>query len=123
MKQLGIILSLLTLAGCAVTAPPQSELSKANFGELPVNYQELIKNDMPQRLKDPYSAQYEFSSPYKAWCQSGFSFYYGWLVPITINAKNSYGGYTGKQPKAYMINNGAARDFTAPYQTGGCGKA
>jgi hypothetical protein len=27
--------------------------------------------------------------------KSGFTTYYGWLVPFTLNAKNSYGGYVG----------------------------
>lgn len=98
-------------------------MATANFGNLPDSYQEIVRNEILQRLKDPQSAQFEFATPYKAWCKSGFTTFYGWLVPLTVNAKNSYGGYVGRKPMAYLISEGIARDFTSPFQVGGCGKA
>ena len=58
---------------------------------------------MSARLKDPYSARYDFNEPFKGWCKSGFTTYYGWLVPFTLNAKNSYGGYVVEE-KLFVLD-------------------
>ncbi|WP_262120388.1 hypothetical protein [Serratia ficaria] len=120
IKPISIVFTAIILGGC-VSAPSTEELKNANYGEMPSNYQEIIKDNMSGRLKDPYSAQYTFKKPTKGWCKSGFSTYYGWLVLTSINAKNSYGGYTGSQTYLYLINKNSARDYTASFQTGGCG--
>ncbi|HGH0737155.1 TPA: hypothetical protein ACJHGZ_005666, partial [Klebsiella pneumoniae] len=91
--------------------------------KLPENYQEIIKGSMSARLKDPYSARYDFNEPFKGWCKSGFTTYYGWLVPFTLNAKNSYGGYVGNKSYLYLVNKNNAIDYTASFQVGGCGKS
>ncbi|MGR7280096.1 hypothetical protein ACU61T_16665 [Klebsiella aerogenes] len=122
IKPLAIILSTIILGGC-VSAPNHEELSKADYGNLPENYQDLIKENMSGRLKDPYSAQYRFVEPYKGWCKSGFTTYYGWLVPFSLNAKNSYGGYVGNKSYLYIVNKNNAQDYTSSYQVGGCGKS
>lgn len=119
--KISVISVSIVLAGC-VSAPNSSEINSANYGVLPNNYQDVIKSEMGKRLKDPNSAEYDFSQPYKAWCKSGFTTFYGWLAPFSLNAKNSYGGYTGAQTFVYLINDKSVRDFTSPYQVGGCGK-
>ena len=54
---------------------------------LPANYRDLIDAYFVATLKDPDSRRIDYgSNPY------------GSLVCGTVNAKNSYGGYTGKQP-------------------------
>ncbi|MCD9959420.1 hypothetical protein LVT17_27945, partial [Klebsiella pneumoniae] len=80
-------------------------------------------NKASARLKDPYSARYDFNEPFKGWCKSGFTTYYGWLVPFTLNAKNSYGGYVGNKSYLYLVNKNNAIDYTASFQVGGCGKS
>jgi len=114
-----LTVSVLALSGCA-SAPSETAIKQADFGTLPTDYQSGVKEDLSSRLKDPDSAKYVFLTPSKAWCQSGFTYSYGWLIPLTVNAKNSFGGYTGKKPIAYLYTNGVYRDFTAPYQVGGC---
>ncbi|HCD8204972.1 TPA: hypothetical protein ND709_004620, partial [Klebsiella michiganensis] len=94
IKKTAVVFTVMLLGGC-VSAPDKAELSRADYGKLPDNYQEIIKDSMSARLKDPYSARYDFNEPFKGWCKSGFTTYYGWLVPFTLNAKNSYGGYVG----------------------------
>lgn len=122
INKVAIVFSALLLGGC-VSAPDKAELSRADYGKLPESYQETIKDSMAWRLKDPYSAVYKFNEPYKGWCKSGFTTYYGWLVPFTLNAKNSYGGYVGSKTYLYLVNRNSATDFTASFQTGGCGKS
>jgi hypothetical protein len=53
---------------------------------LPQNYREQIDADFVRTLKDPDSRKIEYKgNPY------------GSLVCGTVNARNSYGGYTGQQ--------------------------
>lgn len=120
MKKLSLC-ALILLVGC-VSSPSKNELSNANYGELPNDYQNSIKSSVGSRLKDPYSAIYEFGTPYKGWCQSGFTTLFGWIVPFSLNAKNSYGGYTGISPNAVMFIDGVPRDINSPMQVGGCGR-
>lgn len=111
-----------SLAGC-VSAPDKSELAKANYGELPENYQQQVKVTVGSRLKDPYSAVYDFKNPFKGWCKSGFTTMYGWVIPFTLNAKNSYGAYAGASPKTFMFYKGNLVDVTPSSSVGGCGQS
>ncbi|EIX9252131.1 TPA: hypothetical protein MAQ12_003925 [Klebsiella pneumoniae] len=122
IKKAAVVFTVMLLGGC-VSAPDKAELSRADYGKLPDNYQEIIKGSMSARLKDPYSARYDFNEPFKGWCKSGFTTYYGWLVPFTLNAKNSYGGYVGNKSYLYLVNKNNAIDYTASFQVGGCGKS
>lgn len=73
--------------------------ANTNFGKFPSSgYKAQIKNTMDKTLKDPYSSKYTFASPFKGYInhkETGDLFWKGWVVPFTLNAKNSYGGYTG----------------------------
>jgi hypothetical protein len=64
-------------------------------------------------LKDPVSAQYRFSEPRKGLLKpwSGGKFY-GYLVLTAINAKNSYGGYTGFKNAMFVIRNGQVVQYS-----------
>ncbi|EFL80900.1 hypothetical protein [Actinobacillus pleuropneumoniae] len=87
----------------------------ADYGKYPKDYKVLIKNYMNKQLKDPDSAKYsEFSKPrkehviYKA--KSGIPLtegdvYYGYSSCVQVNAKNSYGGYTGNQAYWFFFYN------------------
>lgn len=112
-------LSVVTMAGCATQKPPsQAEISTANYGELPKNYKEQITNSLSSRLKDPYTAQFTFLPPFKGysqdgpWSPSGGKSYFGWVAPVLVNAKNSYGGYTGNQKYVFMFSGGVLYDVT-----------
>jgi hypothetical protein len=78
-----------------------------NPGVLPKNYQTMIRGyfSMPGQLLDPYSAVYRFESPHKGSVKDGVfvggKVHYGWIVPVWINAKNSFGGYAGA--KLYFV--------------------
>jgi len=65
----------------------EQKRAQVRESQLPDNYQDLIDARFANILKDPDSRRIEYkSNPY------------GSLVCGTINARNSYGGYTGKQP-------------------------
>ena len=90
------------LAGCA--APPTyEEMSKAEYGPPVKDYQATIRSHMETTLKDPDSAKYDFyRAPVKAY--SGRPPLYGWGTCFKVNAKNSYGGYTGMQQYFVLIS-------------------
>ncbi len=122
-----ILLPLLALAfaGCA-TNPNAPEIAAqaeaAGYGAPPpANWQETIKGFMEMRLKDSTSAQYKFGEPRKGWLTkapiSGGGFdVSGYRVSVAINAKNSYGGYTGYANHEFLLRDGrviAYADFTS----------
>lgn len=82
----------------------QQRLDQIRRGKLPQNYKEVIDAHFAQTLKDPDSRKVEYiSTPYGP---------EGSLVCGAINARNSYGGYTGKQPfYAYFNATGALVDL------------
>ncbi|WP_250492800.1 hypothetical protein [Caballeronia sp. GAWG1-1] len=83
----------------------------ADYGEYPSNCQDIIKAAMAKTLKDPESARYgDFSTPTKDQAIENMTEHravYGYLVCTDINAKNSYGGYTGAKRRWFLIRNGA----------------
>lgn len=107
MRKLNIlilIIVLLSLQGCAsmFKQPPL----EADFGTPPVHYEETIKAHFDNVLIDPESARYQFSTPIKAYGNKGLVWgggvsWQGWLVDVYVNAKNRYGGYTGR--KLYAV--------------------
>lgn len=113
----GLTVSLM--AGCASTPPPtQQQIESADYGKLPDNYKEQIQGAMSVTLKEPYSAQYSFLEPFKAYSQDGpwspskGAVNYGWAIPVMVNAKNSYGGYTGAKRYVYMFSGGTLYDVS-----------
>ncbi|WP_080783232.1 hypothetical protein [Klebsiella variicola] len=128
MKKIAIMLFALLLTSCAANPPSQVQLHSADYGVLPDNYQQQIKDWWGRMLKDPYSAQYTFGTPEKAWfkdgilAESGGAMRYGWLIPITINAKNSYGGYTGAEAHTIFYSHGKIDSADAQVNAGYTGK-
>lgn len=128
MKKLGVVLCLAFgvsfLTGCAPKPPSPVEISTANYGALPGDYQDLIKAHFSTVLKDPESARYTFMPTYKGYSQDGSlaesagGVKYGYVVPVLVNAKNSYGGYTGNQQYAFIFSGGVLYDTTANYLFG-----
>lgn len=114
------ILGAALLIGFAVTAcsgeppaPSASNVSAANIGELPANYEQLIKNYYSQRLIDPASATYgPMTSPRRGYLRPYFAGgtsaapVVGYVVCGTVNSKNRMGGYVGAKPFAAVIANG-----------------
>lgn len=63
-----------------------------------------VRAYLREALKDPDSLKdYEIRDlvPF-SWSDGRGFFNAGWLACVAYNAKNSYGGYVGKQPHAYL---------------------
>lgn len=109
-------------AGCASTSPfTKAQIDSADCGTYPSEYQAMTKKWFERNLIDPDSMKIEFDGvPYKGYCYAnavpvGEQFGYG--VTVSVNSKNTYGGYTGwKTYVAYLRNGRAIYAFeTAPY--------
>ena len=99
---------VMSTAGCtgAPTLTPE-QLTGADYGVYPTDYQDVIKRYMNDFLIDPYSARYEFlKGPTRAWHDDFGDIRFGYAVCAGINAKNRFGGYVGMKPFFFMLHNG-----------------
>lgn len=116
--------AVLSTIGCAPKPPSTTAIASANYGVLPDDYQQQIKKYMSSILKDPESARYTFEPPFKAYSQDGSlsstagGVVYGYAAGVQVNAKNSYGGYTGNQLYVFMFSNGVMYDTTMNFKYG-----
>lgn len=112
MKQIFLIAIVTLLSACATLSPenPMAETvdtKNANYGPYPSNYEALIKAWGEENLKDPESARYgKISKPRKEFMFKESKPFFGYSICAGINAKNSYGGYTGSQPHWFLIRDG-----------------
>jgi hypothetical protein len=98
------------LPSCAST-PTSAQLIWRSGPPPPASHQEEIKALLLSMLKDPGSAKFQFHAPEIHWFSSGdwlrgWTDWYGWRVPVLINARNSFGGYTGFQNHSVLFQNG-----------------
>lgn len=82
----------------------------ADYGVYPADYEALVKAHMEATLKDPESARYSnFSKPRKEHIITNVGAKeaaYGYSVCVLVNAKNSYGGYTGNHQYWFFMRDG-----------------
>lgn len=135
MKNLAIkfipVVTLITLTGCYPVSSPLSnayqshyeipkiyepsaqEKATADYGKYPNDYEMITKDYMKRVLKDPESARYRFDktvrkSNTRATTRQDTK--YCWMVTFAVNAKNSYGGYTGEKVGFVCIKDGKVID-------------
>ncbi|MFK3912046.1 hypothetical protein ACI2JI_08155 [Enterobacter cancerogenus] len=81
-------------------------LETADVGTQPNNYQALVESAVREKLKDPDSAKFSnYTNPHKEVMVENHKFIYGYSTCVLVNAKNSYGGYTGNQLYWAFIRN------------------
>lgn len=79
----------------SATHPTDEEINSLSYGKAPKNHDSLFKKIAKDNLKDPGSAQFRnIQKPKKFWGKSLTLNPY-WLICGEVNAKNSFGGYTG----------------------------
>jgi hypothetical protein len=77
------------------------------YGPYPTNYKELIMQWLNKQLIDPDSARIEWNGePKPSDVGKGSEAVSGYLVNFTVNARNRFGAYTGKQKHSVLIRNG-----------------
>lgn len=105
--RLGLIGLAFVVTACASsggtgTGGFKSPAPDANFGPEP-NVEADARAHFSATLKDPESAQYRIGYVGKAHCNKGTLWggdvtWFGYAANVYVNAKNSYGAYTGYQP-------------------------
>lgn len=107
------------LAGC-MTPPTNSSgklLTLADAGPPPTDVAETVRNALRFRLKDFESAKIEIPNqprPVVFATASGLNAGgAGWEICPVVNAKNSFGGYTGYKPIFILWSRGQVIDFNA----------
>lgn len=92
----------------AIAKKGQPPVTLGELGASPANIMAGVRAAAQSYLKDPYSAQYEIGALYPGYCKEGWLkgngvSWKGWAVNVLINARNSYGGYTGYQPHTVLF--------------------
>ena len=113
----------LLLAACAIPPEPapmdisMSTVRSADYGVYPNDYEQQIRQYLNDTLLDPDSAKIRITPPRKVFKiyetddhPSQPKYYPCYLVCAEVNAKNTYGGYTGWQTKRYRFTNGSMED-------------
>ena len=79
----------------------------ARYGPYPTNYKEIIMQWLNKQLLDPDSARIEWDGePKPSDVGNGSEAVSGYLINFTVNARNRFGTYTGKQKHSVLIRNG-----------------
>jgi hypothetical protein len=90
----------------ATPTPRQTPAPDPLYGEYPVKYKDIIMDWLYTHLHDPPSAKIEWQTEPKRADLPGprGRKLYGYLVLFTVNAKNQFGTYTGKQSHGILIH-------------------
>lgn len=96
-----------------MNSPTEQELANADYGYA-ISQQEAqrqVRDFLSTRLKDPGSAQYQWGSVYQGWMRHarihGAGVVFGYILNVSINAKNSFGAYNGFKPYEFVFHNGS----------------
>ena len=102
-----LIFALTASAALALQAIAETQGDTASYGSYPANYKEIVMQWLNKLLIEPESARIEWNGePNLADLGKNGEHLYGYLVNFTVDARNRFGGYTGKQKHAVLIRNG-----------------
>jgi len=107
VKPRALLLCTLLVSGafCALAQTPTPDPER--YGAYPANYKEVVTQWLETQLVDPTSARIEWKDePKPADLGSKGEHLYGYLVTFTVDARNRFGTYTGKQAHGALIRNG-----------------
>jgi hypothetical protein len=112
MRKFFVLLGpMVILAGCAsgpATNASGESLTAADFGPFPTEHSTVLSAHLNATLKDPMSAQirhYAGPATYAKAASLLAGPVYGWGTCYTVNAKNSFGAYTGTKVYLTIIRN------------------
>lgn len=112
MKGLTLAAAVSTFLTACVSVPTATEVAAADYGT-PIGQEqaeEQAKQFLNPRLKDPYSAVWSCESVSSGYFKdapiNGGKVTYGWRLLCSVNAKNSYGGFTGLKRYGFLFRDG-----------------
>lgn len=90
-------------------------MEAADYGPAPsaAEAERAVRAYLTGYLRDPGSAQFmAWSAPTRYWFGTRESSTYGYLICVSVNAKNALGGYVGFQREGFLLRSGVvARHF------------
>jgi hypothetical protein len=100
--------SSVSLAPAQPPAPTAPEILPDSpvYGVYPIAYRDIIMKFLESRLLDAGSARIEWGKPQQGTITTPEGKISGYAVVITVNARNKFGMYTGKQKYRLLIRNG-----------------
>src|SRR6184192_4568210 len=102
-----VILAFIMGVALTLQAIAETQADMARYGSYPANYKEIIMQWLNKQLIDPDSARIEWDGePKPSDVGKGSEAVSGYLVNFTVNARNRFGSYTGKQKHSVLIRNG-----------------
>ena len=100
-----LVVGMTFVASLNAQTPPSADT--ARYGPYPTYYKEIVMVWLNKQLIDPDSARIEWSGdPKPSEVGKGSEAVSGYLVNFTVNARNRFGSYTGKQKHSVLIRNG-----------------
>lgn len=120
MRTTSLLIALVLIAGCA--APSESiQKQKDRVGHgAPVtgDYRRAIMGFIEMATRDAESSRIKIGTPIPKYIVNGVDFQHvqqgGYFVPVMLNGKNAYGGYTGYEQWGFFIRNNRIVAFSAP---------
>jgi hypothetical protein len=108
MKTLALLTSVLLMSGAAHAFAENPSPDASLCGPYPTNYKEIVMKWLSTQLLDAETAHVEWNSePKPADLGQNGQHLYGYVVYFTVNARNRFGAYTGKQQHGALIRDGA----------------
>jgi hypothetical protein len=109
MKGLAFCAAMLFFIGSlSGQAQQPSPADQALYGPYPSNYKDIVMTWLSERLVDVASARIEWQGepqPVDFGKKNG-EHLYGYVIQFRVNARNSFGTYTGMQQHGVIIKNG-----------------
>ena len=95
----------VTIVGSSNAQTPSGDTTR--YGPYPTNYKQIVMQWLNKQLIDPDSARIEWNGePKPSDVGKGGEAVSGYLVNFTVNARNRFGVYTGKQKHSVLIRSG-----------------
>ncbi|HMJ06482.1 MAG TPA: hypothetical protein VK474_09535 [Chthoniobacterales bacterium] len=96
----------LSWPGVAAPAAPEVPADSPLYGVYPIAYRDIVMKFLESRLLDAGSARIEWGQPAPGTIKTRNGNVSGYAVVVTVNARNKFGMYTGKQKYRIFIRNG-----------------
>jgi hypothetical protein len=107
MKSLALPACILLMSITAHVMAENPSPDPSLCGPYPTYYKEIVNKWLETQLIDAASARIEWNGdPKPADLGTKDKHLYGYLVNFTVNARNRFGAYTGKQTHGALIRNG-----------------
>lgn len=109
---LALVVTLCLSACATVKTPAAGDMANADFGQpmTQAQVEEQVHIFFDATLKDPGSAQIMCGNFKTGWMKDRAIFAktvtYGYRIDCQVNAKNSYGGYTGFKSYKFLARDG-----------------